>query len=140
MERSYFKHKTRTKRFVIIAGWIVVGILAATGFAFLLGYIIMVLWNWLMPDIFGLVEIGYWQAVGLIIFAKIIFGGFGPHKKHPKSSNEGRFTKKTSYNKLKSGFSKWKYYDKFWNEEGEKSFKEYSKKQDFGDDEKDNIK
>ena len=92
MEKSYFKHKARTKRIGIIAGWVVVGIIAASGFAFLLGYIIMVLWNWLMPDIFGLVEIDYWQAVGLIIFAKIIFGGFGPHKKNPKSCDERRLT------------------------------------------------
>jgi hypothetical protein len=29
-----------------------------------------------MPDIFGLTELTYWQAVGLTILARILFGGF----------------------------------------------------------------
>lgn len=39
--------------------------------------IVMLLWNWLMPEIFGLATICFWQAVGLFILARIIFGGFG---------------------------------------------------------------
>lgn len=34
-------------------------------FAALFGFIVMVLWNWLMPDLLGLQPIGFWQAVGL---------------------------------------------------------------------------
>jgi len=41
----------------------VVGLLAI--FAVLLGYPVMLLWNWLMPDIFGLPQITFWQAIGL---------------------------------------------------------------------------
>ncbi len=41
-----------------------------------LGLVVMSLWNWLMPALFGLKLIGYWQAVGLIILSKILFGGF----------------------------------------------------------------
>ncbi len=40
------------------------------------GFVVMSLWNWLMPALFGLKLIGYWQAVGLIILSKILFGGF----------------------------------------------------------------
>jgi hypothetical protein len=43
---------------------------------FLLGFVVMWLWNWLMPALFGLKSIGYWQAFGLIILSKILFGGF----------------------------------------------------------------
>lgn len=39
--------------------------------------IIMLLWNWLMPSLFGLITINFWQAAGLFIFARILFGGFG---------------------------------------------------------------
>ncbi len=46
-------------------------------FAFLFGWVVMSLWNALMPAIFGLKAIGYWQALGLFILAKILFGGFG---------------------------------------------------------------
>jgi len=40
------------------------------------GVVVMSLWNWLMPAIFGLPHIGFWQAVGLLIFSKILLGGF----------------------------------------------------------------
>lgn len=35
---------------------------------------IMILWNWLMPDIFGLKEISYWQSVGLVIMCNLLVG------------------------------------------------------------------
>lgn len=35
------------------------------------------LWNWLMPTIFKLPSIGFWQAVGLLVLSWILFGGFG---------------------------------------------------------------
>jgi hypothetical protein len=41
-----------------------------------LGFVVMGLWNWLMPVLFGWKLIGYWQAIGLIILSKILFGGF----------------------------------------------------------------
>ena len=39
---------------------------------FLLAFPLMWLWNWLMPDIFGLIEINYWQALGLNILSGIL--------------------------------------------------------------------
>ncbi len=129
MERSYFKHKARTKRVGIIAGWVVLGIVAAVGFAFLFGYVIMLLWNWLIPMIFGLTEISYWQAVGIIILAKLLFGGFGGHPKHPKSDRDKRFSRYIGTKSFKNGFSKWRYYDKYWKDEGEDSYKRYVEKQ-----------
>jgi hypothetical protein len=41
-----------------------------------LGFVVKGLWNWLMPALFGWKLIGYWQAVGLMILSKILFGGF----------------------------------------------------------------
>lgn len=55
--------------------------------------VVMLLWNWLMPEIFGLTKIGFWQSAGLILLSKIIFSGFrkpgygqrrGPWKNHWK--------------------------------------------------------
>jgi hypothetical protein len=118
---EYFSHKARTKKFGVIVGWVLLGIVAVTGFAFLFGYVVMLLWNWLMPMLFGITTVSFWQAVGIIILAKLLFGGFGGHghksdKKHKKSSKSKSF---------KNGFSKWKYYDKFWKEEGEKAYDAY---------------
>ena len=52
-----------------------IGIACVVG-VFLIGYVVMALWNWLMPAIFGLGIINYWQAFGIFVLAKILFGGF----------------------------------------------------------------
>ena len=38
----------------------------------LLGFPLMLLWYWLMPGLFGLPMIGFWQAVGLNLLASIL--------------------------------------------------------------------
>ena len=39
--------------------------------------IVMLLWNALIPSIIGWYTISYWQAAGLLILCKMLFGGFG---------------------------------------------------------------
>ncbi len=46
------------------------------GFLFLFGWIVMLLWNWLMPDLFGLKRLNYWKAWGLLALSTILFKGF----------------------------------------------------------------
>ena len=46
-------------------------------FGWLFGEIVMHLWNWLMPAIFGLKMITFWQAIGLLILGRILVGGLG---------------------------------------------------------------
>jgi hypothetical protein len=55
-----------------IAGFIVLAIAGV----FVFGIIVMLLWNALMPDIFHLPIISFWQALGLLLLAKIFFSGF----------------------------------------------------------------
>ena len=43
------------------------------GLAFVLGLVVMALWNWLMPEIFGLKRVTYWQAWGLFLLSSILF-------------------------------------------------------------------
>lgn len=41
-----------------------------------LGVVVMWLWNWLMPALFtGAHEVGYLQALGILVLSKILFGG-----------------------------------------------------------------
>jgi len=40
------------------------------------GFVVMGLWNWLAPAVFGLRSITFWQALGVLILSKILFGGF----------------------------------------------------------------
>lgn len=53
--------------------------------------IVMLLWNWLMPVIFGLTAISFWQALGLLVLARILFSGFGFHKmmRHGRMHHHG---------------------------------------------------
>ena len=51
------------------------GAIAGAGFAVLFGFVVMWLWNGLMPRIFRLPAIGYWEGWGLFILASIFFRG-----------------------------------------------------------------
>ena len=57
--KNFFKHKMRGKSPGEIIGIIIFGAIAITGLAILFGFIIMWLWNWLMPEIFGLPVLNY---------------------------------------------------------------------------------
>lgn len=53
-----------------------IALLAVAGVA-ALGWLVMILWNWLMPALFlGAQPVGYGQALGVLLLAKILFGGF----------------------------------------------------------------
>jgi len=43
------------------------------------GEIVMHLWNWLLPPLFGWRELNFWQALGLLALCRILFGGLGGH-------------------------------------------------------------
>lgn len=94
--------------------------------AFLFGYIVMHLWNWLMPELFGLPKVGYWQAIGILLLSKIIFGfggGGGGHDKTKKSHKKKFFENRCKT--MRRDFSEWAHYDAFWKEEGEQAYKNY---------------
>jgi hypothetical protein len=55
-------------------------ILAMVLFAFVGGEIVMHLWNWLLPPLFGWRLLTFWQALGLLVLCRILFGGFGGHR------------------------------------------------------------
>ncbi|HEX8846425.1 MAG TPA: hypothetical protein VF791_17390 [Pyrinomonadaceae bacterium] len=61
-----------------IPKWVFVA--APVGFAIFIaigGAVVMNLWNWLAPELFGLRQITFWQALGLLALCRILFGGFG---------------------------------------------------------------
>jgi hypothetical protein len=43
----------------------------------IVGLIVFGLWNVLMPPILGLRAISFWQALGLLLLSRMLFGGFG---------------------------------------------------------------
>jgi hypothetical protein len=64
----------RIAKFIAMA---IAGIIAITLFIFLGGKVVQLLWNWLMPMLFGLREVTFWQAVGILALSRILFGGLG---------------------------------------------------------------
>jgi hypothetical protein len=51
-------------------------LLAITGI-FVVGFVTMLLWNWLVPVLFNGPVITIWQALGLLLLSKLLFWGFG---------------------------------------------------------------
>ena len=70
-------HRPPVARWVRVVGMVLLGVVGAALFALAFGYFVKLLWNWLMPAIFGLGVITYWQAFGIVILAKLVFGGIG---------------------------------------------------------------
>lgn len=56
------------------------GILGMAVFIALGGEIVHLLWNWLLPSVFGWRAITFWQAIGIVVLCRILFGGFGGHR------------------------------------------------------------
>ena len=58
------------------------GILAMLLFIAIGGEVVLQLWNWLLPPLFGWRQITFWQAVGILALCRILFGGLGRHGFH----------------------------------------------------------
>lgn len=68
------RSKSRIKRMIVFAPLAILGMLL---FAFIGGEIVLQLWNWLLPPLFGWPRITFWQALGLLVLCRILFGGSG---------------------------------------------------------------
>lgn len=75
--------RPKLKRLLWIAPLALLGMVL---FAFIGGEIVLLLWNWLLPPLFGWPQIGFWQALGLLVLCRILFGGFGMHSGSGRSS------------------------------------------------------
>ncbi|SRR6266700_329638 len=64
----------RRKKLIFIIPAAIAGIVL---FAWIGGEVVMHLWNWLLPTLFGLRLITFWQALGLLALCRILFGGLG---------------------------------------------------------------
>jgi hypothetical protein len=65
------------------------GILAFFTIIAVFSAVAMLLWNALMPDIFGLPWLNYWQAAGIVVLARILFGGLGSGLSRPHGGYGG---------------------------------------------------
>lgn len=67
---------SRGKKLVFLATVVPFAILVVIGIG---GGLVMLLWNWLMPTLFGLGSVTFWQAFGLLALCRLLFGGLGLH-------------------------------------------------------------
>lgn len=68
------------KRFWFMKG--IMFLLLFCAFVLLFGFVVMWLWNWLMPVLFHLTTINYYQAVGLLALSRLLFYPFSKHGMH----------------------------------------------------------
>jgi hypothetical protein len=68
--------RPRVKRLIFIAPLAILGMLL---FIAVGGEIVLQLWNWLLPPLFGWSQITFWQALGMLLLCRILFGGHGWH-------------------------------------------------------------
>jgi hypothetical protein len=62
----------RRNKWIFFVGPLAIALFIAIG-----GEVVMHLWNWLAPALFGWRQINFWQALGLLVLCRILFGGWG---------------------------------------------------------------
>jgi hypothetical protein len=72
------------KKWIFIVPAAIVGIALVI---FISGQLVMQLWNWLLPPLFGWRMITFWQAAGLLALCRILFGGVSGRGMHRSGSN-----------------------------------------------------
>jgi hypothetical protein len=68
--------RPRFRRLIFIAPLAIAGMVV---FIAVGGTIVLYLWNWLLPPLFGWHQITFWQGLGMLLLCRILFGGFGFH-------------------------------------------------------------
>jgi hypothetical protein len=68
--------RPRVRRLIWIGPLAILGMLV---FVAIGDAIVRLLWNWLLPPIFGWRELTFWQAIGMLALCRILFGGLGLH-------------------------------------------------------------
>lgn len=78
----------KAKRVFYFGKFVVMGI----AFLALFTYVVMLLWNWLVPELFSGPILTYWQTLGILVLSKILLSGLGhgPRDKRSWHSKDHR--------------------------------------------------
>ena len=77
----------KARRGIYFGKFVVMGLVGLALFT----YVVQLLWNWLVPELFNGPELNYWQTLGIMILSKILFTGVMGHGKrppHPREKND----------------------------------------------------
>jgi uncharacterized membrane protein len=75
------------KKWMFIAPLAILGMML---FAFIGGEVVKLLWNWLLPPLFGWRALTFWQALGMLALCRILFGGHVHRSRSPRRTPEER--------------------------------------------------
>jgi hypothetical protein len=135
-------------------GFGILGVLGFIAFVFIGGTLIMWLWNSIASPLFHTTTISFWEAIGLAVLARLLFGGsrhgwhhggrwrrgmwHGRHSGNCNTQNEcgcrtnanNNYENRSDNDKCecRPDKEKWKFYDDYWKQEGETAFNEFVKR------------
>ena len=124
--------KSRSKVLRIIS-FTLGGVILAIAFALVFAIIVQLIWNSLMPALFDLKTITFWQAFGIIILVKLLFGSFGKHDHQHKHHHAPYHWHKDRWGRDRDDEDRppgrtdrnWKSYRQYWKDEGKQAFEAY---------------
>ncbi len=118
-----------------MAIWMVLGIIFLIVMAIVFGWIIQLLWNATIADMFGLPTISYWQAIGIFVLAKILFG-FGvsggnssaskkKKKEKEEATSSAMVSERESASENISDLADDEAFRRYWQEEGREAYESF---------------
>ena len=133
-----YHHCSSPFRFLWRIPLLIGGIVVSGLFALAFGWLVMILWNWLMPYMFSLPHITYWQGFGILVLSKLLLGVFhghhnwahhaNMHKQHHRRIWGKKFGNTIDDEWLPDGdYRNWMFYRTYWKEKGKKDFEDYLK-------------
>jgi hypothetical protein len=125
-----------TARYIArVVAAVVGGTFLAVLLGFLLGWVIQFLWNATLAEMFDWPTIGFWQAFGMFILAKILigFGGSGGGQHKSKRDQERDRERMRAWWRRRSatpptddsGLTTSEMFRQYWQEEGKAAYEAY---------------
>ena len=128
-----YPSESRSRKVLRVMGMVFVGVIFTVIFALVFGFLVKWLWNYLMPDLFGMRTITYLQAFAMVLLARLLFGAFGAHNTRHPPLRHPRFAK-WDYRSMCHDRAPWddregrEHFRHFWHDEGKEAFEAYVKK------------
>lgn len=135
MNAKYFDGDKKYK----IALYVLLGLLAGIAFLILFGVVVQFLWNETIADMFSLSTIGFWQALGLFILAKLFFGiggsgGSGGSNNWPKRRKRKRGRGRDTDGEVEADADfEDDAFKQYWQEEGKAAFEAFQNERKSGE-------
>jgi hypothetical protein len=127
----HYYHHHRWNSFAQLVVGRLIGVIV---FALIFGFVVQLLWNWLMPGLFSLRQITYWEGFGITLLIRILFGSILPHPfLHDDTMARmyfKRFARRDDFWYGRDKRNKWRFYGEYWNEEGREAFRKFVEKRE----------